>query len=82
MLTDAAHPANIRPAVLTQWFDAVVLPTYRFYSNKRPTSNLRPPRISTHPHLTQTSPSVPASYKRYDFGHRARRQRQIIHLLT
>ena len=30
---------------LMLWF----MPTYRFYSNKRPTSNLRPPRISAHP---------------------------------
>ena len=67
---------------LMLWF----MPTYRFYSNKRPTSNLRPPRISAHPHPTQTPPSVPASRATNpltnDFGHRGRRQRQRIHLLT
>ena len=48
------------------------------------------PRIWAHLEFAPTShkcprkppPSVPASYKRYDFGHRARRQRQRIHLLT
>ena len=34
---------------------------YRIYSNKRPTSNWRPPRISAHPHPT---PSHTNSNKR------------------